>query len=171
MINAVVGHENQVAKSIRAEAEKRKLNELFEQILVPSIATTEMRRGRKYNVEKKIFPGYVLIKTILNDETWNLVENIQYVAKFLGANNKPTEISEEEVNRILQHIENEAVKGNEEDIYEIGEVVKIIDGPFDGFSAAIDEIDESKKRLKVSVSIFGRETLVDLDFHQVQREG
>ena len=170
MVNAVVGHENKVAQSIRTEAEKRKLSELFEQIIVPSISTTETRRGRKFNIDRKIFPGYVLIKVVLNDATWNLVENIQYVAKFLGSNNKPAEISEEEVARIMQHVEDGAAKGESKDIYEVGELIKIIDGPFEGFSAAIDEVDSSKNRLKVSVSIFGRETSVDLEFHQVRRE-
>ena len=107
---------------------------------------------------------------VLNDATWNLVENIQYVAKFLGSNNKPAEISEEEVARIMQHVEDGAAKGESKDIYEVGELIKIIDGPFEGFSAAIDEVDSSKNRLKVSVSIFGRETSVDLEFHQVRRE-
>ncbi len=170
VVNAVVGHENKVAQSIRAEAEKKSLSHLFEQVLVPSVATTEIRRGRKYNVEKKIFPGYVLIKVILNDESWNLVENIRYVAKFLGNNNKPIEISEEEVARMLQHITDASAVIEKEDIYQVGELIKIIDGPFEGFTAAIDEVDGSRNRLKVSVSIFSRETLVDLEFHQVRKE-
>ncbi|CAL7963799.1 transcription termination factor NusG [Alphaproteobacteria bacterium] len=170
IINTMVGYENKVVRLIRGDIVKKGLDSLVQQVIVPAKSVQEVRKGKKVQAEKKIFPGYVLIKMILNDTTWGLVKGTQHVAKFLGMGNKPGEVSGREVEHILQYIEDAKLSPEEDtELYEVGELVKIIDGPFDGFSAVVEDIEREKQRLKVSVSIFGRETPVDLDFQQVQK--
>lgn len=169
IINTLSGYEHKVAKLIRDFAEKKGITSRFEEIIVPVEAVTELRKGKKVTSERKIFPGYIFIKMQLDDATWNMVKNIPSVAGFLGGSGKPVPIPEKEVSRVLKQVEEGAVAKEVELTFDIGETIKIIEGPFETFSGVVDEIDPMKKRLKISVSIFGRSTPVDLDFHQVEK--
>ncbi len=169
IVNTLVGYENKSAKLIREEAEKKGINDLIEELVIPVEVVNEIRRGKKVTYEKNIFPGYLLIKMSLNDITWNLVKSTQYVAKFLGGANKPVEVSEKEVQAILNKVAEVSRHVEVKEVYEVGEMVKIIDGAFESFSAIIEEVDNDKKKLRVSVSIFSRETPLELSFEQVER--
>jgi transcription termination/antitermination protein NusG len=169
IVNTLSGYEHKVAKLIRDYAEKKGIQNRFEEIIVPIEAITEIKKGKKVTSEKKIFPGYIFIKMLLDDATWNMVKNIPSVGGFLGGSGKPVPIPEKEVNRVLKQVEEGSVAKEVELSFEVGEVVKIIEGPFETFTGVVDELDFAKKRLKVSVSIFGRPTPVDLDFAQVEK--
>ena len=151
IVHAYSNFEKKVAESIREQAKQRGLEELFEQVLVPTEKVTEVRRGRKIDAERKFFPGYVLVKMKLTDEAFHLIKNTPKVTGFLGAENKPMPISEASVS------------------FEIGENVRVADGPFASFSGVVEEIDEARSRVKVAVSIFGRATPVELEFGQVEK--
>ncbi|MBN8828864.1 MAG: transcription termination/antitermination protein NusG [Sphingobacteriia bacterium] len=163
------GHEKKVAQTIMEKANSKGLVESFEDVVVPTEGVVEIRKGKKVNAEKKIFPGYVLVKMVMNDETWHLVRNIPKVTNFLGANNKPQPIPDAEVKRIFEQIEQAALAPKHTDSYEIGQSVKIIDGPFEGFVGVVEEVDQAKARLKLSVSIFGRATPIELEYGQVTK--
>ncbi|RZI46721.1 transcription termination/antitermination factor NusG [Rickettsiales endosymbiont of Peranema trichophorum] len=169
VINAASGFEHKIAKAIKEAAEQKGLSAAFEEVMVPVENISEVRRGKKVVSSRKIFPGYVLIKMDLNDVTWNIIKNIPKVAGLLGASGKPLPVPEEEVMRVLKQIEDGAVVKEVVLAYEVGETVKIIDGPFETFTGVIEELDVEKTRLKVLVSIFGRATPVDLDFVQVEK--
>jgi transcriptional antiterminator NusG len=167
IIHTYSGHENKVAKSLRQRVESMGFEEKIFDIIVPTRNTIKVSQGKKETVKEKIFPGYVLVKMILDDESWLLVRTTQGVTAFIGAGNKPTPISDKEVEAIQKFID------TEEPLYKTafvkGEAVKIVDGPFTDFLGTIDNIDEAKGKLKVLVSIFGRETPVELDFLQVAK--
>jgi transcriptional antiterminator NusG len=167
IIHTYSGHENKVAKSLKQRIESMGFEERIFDIIVPTRETVKVSQGKKETVKEKIFPGYVLVKMILDDESWLLVRTTQGVTAFIGAGNKPTPISEKEVSAIQKFM------AEEEPLYKtsfaIGEAVKIVDGPFADFLGTIDNIDEAKGKLKVLVSIFGRETPVELDFLQVSK--
>ncbi|MFN7038831.1 MAG: transcription termination/antitermination protein NusG [Alphaproteobacteria bacterium] len=163
------GSEKRVTEAIRKQAEKKSLLDSFEQIIVPVQEVIEIRRGQKVTAEKKVLPSYILIKMKMNDETWHLVKNIANVKGFLGPNGKPQPVPENEVKRIFKQIEETAGSARHSVNYEIGESVKIIDGPFESFIGVVEEIDEEKSRLKVSVSIFGRSTPVELEYIQITK--
>jgi len=169
VIHAVSSYEKKVSQSISEQAEKKGLSDLFDQIIVPTEGVTEIRRGQKVNVERKFLPGYLLIKMVMNEQTWHLVKNTQRVTGFLGSVSKPQPISEAEAQNILKQIAEGAVKTKNTIVYEIGESVKVIDGPFESFIGNVEEIDFEKQRLKVSVSIFGRSTPVELEYTQVDK--
>lgn len=169
IINTVSGHEARVARAIRAEAEKAGIVDLFQDVVVPTESVSEIKKGKKVQSTKNIFPGYVLLKMELNDITWGLVKRIPNVAKFLGAGGKPAKISEEEADRILKQIEDGQVVREIQGSYEASESVKIIDGPFETFTGVIEVVDQERRRLKVLVSILGRETPVELEFSQVEK--
>lgn len=169
IVNTLSGYEHKVKKLIQDNANKKKVEHLFEDIVVPVENVTEVKKGKKVTSEKKIFPGYILIKMELNDESWNLVKNTARVAGFLGGSGRPVPVPEKEAMRVLKQIEEGAVAKEVECTYEIGETIKITDGPFQTFMGLVDEVDNAKKRLKVSVSIFGRSTPVDLEFSQVEK--
>ena len=167
IIHTYSGHENKVAKSLHQRMESMGFENRIFEIIVPTRDTVKVSQGKKENVKEKIFPGYVLVKMILDDESWLLVRTTQGVTAFIGAGNKPTPISDKEVQAIQKFM------ATEEPLYKtaftIGEAVKIVDGPFADFLGTIDNIDEAKGKLKVLVSIFGRETPVELDFLQVSK--
>ena len=160
-----------MSQHIAEQAEKLSLTEMFEQVLVPSEEVVEIRKGnKKVSTEKNFFPGYVLVKMILNDSTWHLVRDIPKVSGFLGANGKPSPISEKEVNRIMRQVQDSIEKPKHNVVYEVGEQVRVCDGPFTSFSGFVEEIEQERARLKVSVMIFGRPTPVELEFGQVEKQ-
>ena len=169
IVHAYSNFENKVAESIREQARQRGLEDLFEQIMVPKEKVTEVRRGRKVDTERKFFPGYVLVKMDLTDEAYHLIKNTPKVTGFLGAENKPMPISEDEAMRILHQVKEGVERPKPSITFEVGEQVKVADGPFASFQGHVEEVDEERSRLKVAVSIFGRPTPVELEFGQVEK--
>ncbi|MFA5041655.1 MAG: transcription termination/antitermination protein NusG [Bdellovibrionales bacterium] len=169
VIHVHSGFEKKVAQTVRETALKKGLEEFFSEILVPTEEVVEVRRGTKVNAERKFFPGYVLIKMDLTDESWHLVKNTPKVTGFLGGGGRPSPISESEAQRIL----NQVIEGVEHPkpsvTFEVGEQVRVADGPFATFIGVVEEVDEMKARLKVAVSIFGRATPVELEYAQVEK--
>ena len=161
--------ENKVAKLIKEEAEKAKMSEKIEEIVVPTHDVTEVKRGKRIQRKKKYFPGYVLIKSEMDNNFYHMIKNIKKVSGFLGSRGKPIPVSEKEVEKILGQIKDGVAQPKSAIEYNIGETVQVIDGPFASFSGMVEDIDEEKLRLKVSVSIFGRPTPVDLEYNQVEK--
>ena len=170
IIHAYSGFESKVKESILAEAERMGLSQLVEQVEVPTETVTEVKRGKKVKVERKFMPGYVLAKLSMNDDIYHLVKNTPKVTGFLGSSGKPQAISEGEAARYFgAQKEAEAAPKHKVNVdYEIGDSVKVLDGPFASFNGVVEELDFEKNRVKVSVSIFGRATPVELDFEQVE---
>ncbi|GGB90547.1 transcription termination/antitermination protein NusG [Novosphingobium endophyticum] len=170
IIHAYSGFENKVKETILSEAERMGLSQLVEDIQVPSETITEVKRGKKTQVERKTMPGYVLAKLSLNDDIYHLVKNTPKVTGFLGSSGKPQAISENEAARYFGAAEAAAAEPRKQiNIdYEIGDSVKVLDGPFASFNGIVEELDFDKSRVKVSVSIFGRATPVELDFEHVE---
>jgi len=169
IVQAYSGFEKKVVEAIKDELNKKKLSERLEEILVPTHQVTEVKKGKRTKKEKKFFPGYVLIKIDLTKEIYHMIKNLSKVSGFLGSSDKPTPISDNEIKRILGQVSETAISQKTGISFEIGEKVKVCDGPFASFNGLIEEIDEEKSRLKVSVSIFGRPTPVDLEFNQVEK--
>lgn len=169
IVNTLSGFEHKVALMIKESAEKRGLLDKFEDIVVPTENVTEIKKGKKVVSEKKIYPGYILVKMHLDDASWNLVKNTPKVAGFLGGSGKPLPVPEREVKAVLMQVEAGSVVKDMDISFEVGENVKIIEGPFETFTGLVDEFDVVKKRLKISVSIFGRPTPVELELHQVEK--
>jgi transcription termination/antitermination protein NusG len=169
IVHAYSNFEKKVADSIREKAAATGLGHLFEDILVPTEKVVEVRRGRKVDSERKFFPGYVLVKMDLTDEAYHLIKNTPKVTGFLGSGNKPMPVSEKEVARIVGAIE-EGVQTQRPTIhFEIGETVRVTDGPFASFNGSVEQVDEDRARLRVTVSIFGRATPVELEYNQVEK--
>ncbi|MFO1089833.1 MAG: transcription termination/antitermination protein NusG [Hyphomicrobiales bacterium] len=169
IVHAYSNFENKVAESIKEQAAAKGLAELFEQVLVPTEEVVEMRRGRKVTSERRFFPGYVLVKMDMTDEAYHLIKNTPKVTGFLGSDNKPIPISEAEANRILHQVQEGVERPRPSITFEIGEQVRVADGPFASFNGLVEEVDEERSRLKVAVSIFGRPTPVELEFGQVEK--
>jgi transcriptional antiterminator NusG len=172
IIHAYSGFENKVRDSIMSEAKRLGLMSLVEEVEVPTEKVTEIRRGKKVTSDKKFFPGYVLAKLAMNDDVYHLVKNTPKVTGFLGPNGKPQPITEAEAARILNTKDEAAAAAPKQKIsvdYEIGDSVKVLDGPFASFNGLVEELDFDRSRVKVSVSIFGRATPVELEFEQVER--
>lgn len=169
VVHAYSGSEKAVADEIRRKAEKQGLTERFQEILIPTEEVIELKRGQKVNVERKVFPGYILVRMDLDDTTWHLVRDIPKVSGFLGAKGKPAPITNAEAERMIKQLQDTAERPRHVIAYEIGEVVKVTDGPFNSFTGTVETVDEAKSRLTVSVSIFGRATPVELDFTQVEK--
>jgi len=169
IVQAYSGFEKKVVDTIKEELKKHKLEASLEEILVPTHHVTEVKKGKRTKKEKKYFPGYVLVKLDLTKQIYHLIKNLQKVSGFLGQTDAPTPISDGEIQRILGQVSESAINQKSGISFEIGEKVKVCDGPFASFSGLIEEIDEEKSRLKVSVSIFGRPTPVDLEFNQVEK--
>jgi transcriptional antiterminator NusG len=172
IIHAYSGFENKVRDSIMAEAGRMGLDRLVESVEVPTEKVTEVRRGKKVTSDRKFFPGYVLAKLQMSDDVYHLVKNTPKVTGFLGSSGKPQPISDAEAARILNTKDEAAAAAPKQKIsvdYEIGDAVKVLDGPFASFNGIVEELDFEKSRVKVSVSIFGRATPVELEFEQVER--
>lgn len=169
VLHVYSGFENKVAEAIMDKARQLGLDEKVEQVLVPMEEVMEVRRGQKVNAERKFFPGYVLANLDLSDEVWHMVKDTPKVTGFLGASNKPSPISAKEAERLLKQIQEGVERPRRAILFDIGEAVKVSDGPFASFNGTVEEIDEEKGRLKVSVSIFGRATPVELEFSQVEK--
>ena len=169
IIHTLSGSEKKVKQAILEQAERNNMSEMFEEILVPSVEVAEVKRGKQVTTEKKFLPGYVLIKMNLTDESWHLVKSVPKVSGFLGSGSKPAPVPLKEVQKIIDHINDNTGYTSAAKLYEVGEMVKVLDGPFESFSGVVEDVDLEKMRLKVSVSIFGRATPIDLSFNQVER--
>ncbi len=169
IVNAYSNFEKKVAEAINIEAKRKDIEDLFEEVLVPTEEVIEVRRGRKVTSERKFFPGYVLVKMVMTDEAYHLVKNTPKVTGFLGQGNTPLPVSDAEVARIVGQVEEGVERPRPTIIFDIGEKVKVLDGPFQSFEGLVEEVDEEQARLKVAVSIFGRATPVELEYEQVEK--
>lgn len=169
VLHVYSGFEGKVAEAIRDKAEKQGIADRIEDIMVPTEEVLELKRGQKVTTEQKIFPGYVLAKMDMSDEIWHLVKNTPKVTGFLGGGNKPVPISEKEAARMITQLQEGVEKPRSSISFDIGEKVKVMEGPFASFEGMVEEVDEAKGRIKVSVSIFGRATPVELEYAQVEK--
>ncbi|SDH31448.1 transcription termination/antitermination protein NusG [Roseospirillum parvum] len=169
VLHVYSGFENKVAQSIREQAAQQAMSEMFEEVLVPTEEVVEVRRGSKVSSERKFFPGYVLLKMEMTDQTWHLVKNTPKVTGFLGGGSRPIPISQAEAERILHQVQEGIDRPKPSISFEVGEQVRVCDGPFASFNGLVEDVDEEKARLKVSVSIFGRSTPVELEYTQVEK--
>ncbi|MCX2696944.1 MULTISPECIES: transcription termination/antitermination protein NusG [Ochrobactrum] len=168
IVHAYSNFEKKVAEDIQSKAAQKGLSNLIEQIVVPTEKVVEVRRGRKVDAERKFFPGYVLVQATLTDAVFSLIKNTPRVTGFLG-DSKPVPVSQKEVDQILNQVQDGAERPKTSVTFEIGENVRVSDGPFASFNGIVQEVDEERARLKVEVSIFGRATPVDLEYGQVDK--
>lgn len=169
VVHVYSGFEKKIAQQIKEQAAQKGLADMVDEVLVPAEDVMEVRRGQKVNTERKFFPGYVLVKMELTDQTWHLVKDTPKVTGFLGTKTRPSPISEAEAERILKQTAEGVERVRPAVLFEIGEQVRVADGPFTSFNGTVEEVDEEKGRVKVSVSIFGRSTPVELEYAQVEK--
>jgi len=170
VVQAFSGFEGRVQKTLLEHIKIHEMEEHFGEILVPTEEVVEMRAGQRRKSERKFFPGYVLVQMVMNDESWHLVSSLPRVLGFIGGTKeRPAPITQKEADRILNRLEDAADKPRPKTLFEVGEVVRVSDGPFADFNGVVEEVDYEKSRLKVSVLIFGRSTPVELDFGQVEK--
>ena len=163
------GFEQKIADSMMEQAAKKGLAEDIEDIMVPTEEVVELKRGQRVQTERRIFPGYILIKMDMTDDGWHLIKNTDKVTGFLGGGRRPVPISQKEADAMMQNIQEGIDSPRSSVSYDIGEELRVIDGPFASFNGTVEEVDEEKQKLKVSVSIFGRATPVELDYAQVEK--
>jgi transcriptional antiterminator NusG len=170
VVHAYSGYENSVKRSLEERVARSGLQDMFGEILVPTEEVVEMREGQKRSTSRKFFPGYVLVQMEMNDDTWHLVKDVPRVMGFIGGtSDRPAPISDREAQAILDRVQEGVEKPRPKVLFEPGEMVRIIDGPFNDFNGVVEEVDYDKSRLRVSVLIFGRSTPVDLEFGQVEK--
>ncbi len=169
VVNVYSGSEKKVAESLKEQAVLKKMEDKILDVLVPTEEVVEIRKGAKVNAERKFFPGYILVKMEMSDECWHVVKNTPRVSGFLGSRNKPQPISDAEAERIIKQMTEGVERPQTMIDFEIGEQIRVTDGPFASFVGVVEEVDSEKSRLKVSVSIFGRYTPVELEFSQVEK--
>lgn len=169
ILHTVSGSEKGVKKMIEDQVIKKKMSDYFEDVVVPVIEVPEIKRGKKVMSEKKFMPGYVLIKMKMTDDSWHLVKSVPKTTGFLGSKTQPQALSNAEVEAIFKKIEAESKSASSTSIYNAGDKVQIIDGPFDSFTGVVEEVDIEGQKLKVSVSIFGKATPIELSFTQVKK--
>ncbi len=169
IVHVYSGFEKKVAQSLREKAASQGMEDLFEDVLVPVEEVVEVRRGQKVNAERKFFPGYVLVKMEMTDEAYHLIKNTPKITGILGSGNRPTPISDAEADRIMRQVQEGIERPKPSITFEIGEQVRVCDGPFTSFNGLVEDVDEERARLKVAVSIFGRATPVELEYTQVEK--
>lgn len=169
IVHTYSNFERKVAEEIKRQAETQGLQHLIDEVLVPTEEVVELRRGQKVNAERKFLPGYVLVRANLTDEAYHLIKNVAKVTGFLGQNNKPMPLRQGEVDRLLNQVTEGAERPKVDVTFEVGEQVRVADGPFTSFNGVVEEVDMSRSRVKVAVSIFGRATPVELEFTQVEK--
>ncbi len=169
VVQTYSGFENRVAESIRDQARQLGLDDVIEEVMVPTEEVVQMRRGAKVQSERKIFPGYVLIRMDMTDDAWHLVNDTPKVAGFVGSANRPSPLSERDILNIKNQIREGVERPKPSITFDIGEQVRVADGPFTSFNALVEDVDEERARLKVAVSIFGRSTPVELEYGQVEK--
>jgi transcription termination/antitermination protein NusG len=169
VVHVYSGFEKKIAQQIKEQAAQNGLADQFDEVLVPSEEIVELKRGQKVSAERKFFPGYVLVKMELTDDAWHLVKDTPKVTGFLGTKTRPSPITEAEAERILKQTQEGVERPRPAILFEIGEQVRVADGPFTSFNGTVEEVDEEKGRVKVSVSIFGRSTPVELEYGQVEK--
>ncbi len=169
IVHAYSGFEKKVAQTIEEQAERKGMSNIIDKVMVPTEEVVEIRKGRKVTSERKFFPGYVLVNMEMNDDTWHLVKGIPKVTDFLGTSGQPTAISEDEAMRILHQVQEGVDRPKPSIVFEVGEMVRVADGPFTSFNGVVEGVDQERSRLKVAVSIFGRATPVELEYAQVEK--
>lgn len=169
IIHTTSGAEKSVKKAIEDQIVKKKMSEYFEEIVVPVVEVPDVKKGKKVLQEKKLMPGYVLIKMDMNDNSWHLVRAVPKVMGFLGSKMTPEPLKDQEVKKIFEQIESETQQALSSSLYNVGDAVQVIDGPFDSFAGVVEEVDNEGQKLKISVSIFGKATQIELSFSQVKK--
>ena len=169
VVHVYSGFEKKIAQQVKEQAAQKGLADMVDEVLVPAEEVVEMRRGQKVNAERKFFPGYVLVKMELTDQTWHLIKDTPKVTGFLGTKTRPSPITDAEADRIIKQSAEGVERARPASLFEIGEQVRVADGPFTSFNGTVEEVDEEKGRVKVSVSIFGRSTPVELEYSQVEK--
>ena len=169
VVHVYSGFEKKIAQQVKEQAAQKGLADMVDEVLVPAEDVVEVRRGQKINAERKFFPGYVLVKMELTDQTWHLIKDTPKVTGFLGTKTRPSPITDAEADRILKQSAEGVERARPAVLFEVGEQIRVADGPFTSFNGTVEEVDEEKGRVKVSVSIFGRSTPVELEYGQVEK--